>query len=44
VTATEHGITDPETRLLSSPRKGSVLASWLSSTDHKIIGYLYLIT
>jgi cytochrome c oxidase subunit 1 len=44
VTATEHGITDPETRLLSSPRKGSVLAAWLSSTDHKIIGYLYLIT
>ena len=44
MTATEHGITDPETRLLSSPRKGSVLAAWLSSTDHKIIGYLYLIT
>ena len=25
-------------------RKGSVLAGWLSSTDHKIIGHLYLIT
>ncbi|HKD88627.1 MAG TPA: cbb3-type cytochrome c oxidase subunit I, partial [Streptosporangiaceae bacterium] len=25
-------------------RKGSVLASWLTSTDHKIIGHLYLIT
>ena len=25
-------------------RKGSLLASWLSSTDHKIIGHLYLIT
>jgi cytochrome c oxidase subunit 1 len=25
-------------------REGSVLASWLSSTDHKIIGHLYLIT
>ena len=25
-------------------RKGSVLAVWLSSTDHKIIGHLYLIT
>ena len=24
--------------------KGSVLADWLSSTDHKIIGHLYLIT
>ncbi|HZC53120.1 MAG TPA: cytochrome c oxidase subunit I, partial [Mycobacterium sp.] len=25
-------------------RKGNILASWLSSTDHKIIGHLYLIT
>jgi cytochrome c oxidase subunit I len=25
-------------------RKGSFLANWLSSTDHKIIGHLYLIT
>ena len=25
-------------------RKGSVLAAWLSTTDHKIIGHLYLIT
>ncbi len=25
-------------------RKGSLLASWLSSTDHKVIGHLYLIT
>ena len=25
-------------------RKGSILAHWLSSTDHKIIGHLYLIT
>ena len=25
-------------------RKGSILASWLSSTDHKVIGHLYLIT
>ncbi len=29
---------------LSRPRKGSILAAWLSSTDHKVIGYLYLIT
>jgi cytochrome c oxidase subunit 1 len=28
----------------SSNRKGSILADWLSSTDHKIIGHLYLIT
>jgi cytochrome c oxidase subunit 1 len=27
-----------------SYRKGSILADWLSSTDHKIIGHLYLIT
>ncbi len=27
-----------------SERKGSVLAAWLSSTDHKVIGHLYLIT
>jgi cytochrome c oxidase subunit 1 len=25
-------------------RKGAVLVSWLTSTDHKVIGYLYLIT
>ncbi len=25
-------------------QKGSILADWLSSTDHKIIGHLYLIT
>ncbi len=27
-----------------NPRKGSILADWLSTTDHKIIGHLYLIT
>src|SRR5207344_26698 len=27
-----------------SYRKGSILADWLSSTDHKVIGHLYLIT
>ncbi len=25
-------------------RKGSILADWLSTTDHKVIGHLYLIT
>ncbi|HEY5357534.1 MAG TPA: cytochrome ubiquinol oxidase subunit I, partial [Streptosporangiaceae bacterium] len=25
-------------------RKGSLLADWLSTTDHKVIGHLYLIT
>jgi cytochrome c oxidase subunit I len=27
-----------------SYRRGSALAAWLSSTDHKVIGHLYLIT
>ncbi len=31
-------------RAARTERKGSVLASWLSSTDHKIIGHMYLIT
>ena len=44
MTATEHVVTGADYPTISSPRKGSVLASWLSSTDHKIIGYLYLIT
>ena len=28
----------------SGYRKGSLLADWLSTTDHKVIGHLYLIT
>ena len=28
----------------NTERKGSILAYWLSSTDHKIIGHMYLIT
>ncbi|MEV0163352.1 aa3-type cytochrome oxidase subunit I [Nonomuraea fuscirosea] len=35
---TEHVIAPPATA------KGRLLVSWLSSTDHKVIGYLYLIT
>ena len=31
-------------RAARTERKGSVLAGWLSSTDHKIIGHMYLIT
>jgi cytochrome c oxidase subunit I len=31
-------------RAAKTERKGSVLAGWLSSTDHKIIGHMYLIT
>ncbi|TDD32395.1 cytochrome c oxidase subunit I [Nonomuraea terrae] len=29
---------------LRAGRKGRLLANWLSTTDHKVIGYLYLIT
>jgi cytochrome c oxidase subunit 1 len=25
-------------------RKGNILVKWITSTDHKVIGYLYLIT
>jgi cytochrome c oxidase subunit 1 len=34
----------PDAAQLRRERKGSVLAAWLSSTDHKVIGHLYLIT
>jgi cytochrome c oxidase subunit 1 len=33
----------PEAPARTRPR-GSVLVSWLTTTDHKVIGYLYLIT
>src|SRR5262249_38792903 len=50
-----HGSSDREVpRLEQQPRlpvtaprtarKGSIMADWLSSTDHKVIGHLYLIT
>src|SRR5690606_19345946 len=29
---------------VSAKRKGNVLVDWITSTDHKTIGYLYLIT
>src|SRR5215469_5601939 len=31
-------------RAQRTERKGQILAGWLSSTDHKIIGHMYLIT
>ena len=35
----------PATGTVPRPqRKGSILAGWLSSTDHKVIGHMYLIT
>ncbi len=43
MTTLEHPVT-PAAGQLRRARKGSVLASWLSSTDHKVIGHLYLIT
>ncbi len=43
MTTIEHPVASPVTPPRNA-RKGSVLAEWLSSTDHKIIGHLYLIT
>ena len=45
----EHEVSTSEqtVRVIRAPRterKGSILADWLSSTDHKVIGHMYLIT
>src|SRR5680860_754834 len=38
-------ITRTETTVsTSAERKGNVLVKWITSTDHKVIGYMYLIT
>jgi cytochrome c oxidase subunit I len=40
-------VEQPAQTVVASPRrerKGSIMADWLSSTDHKVIGHLYLIT
>ncbi|MET8333847.1 cytochrome c oxidase subunit I [Streptosporangium canum] len=37
-------LNEPLTLAPVGARKGSVIAKWTSSTDHKIIGHLYLIT
>ncbi len=40
-------ITSPAQAPVAAPRsyrKGALLADWLSTTDHKVIGHLYLIT
>ncbi|GLW07212.1 putative cytochrome c oxidase subunit 1-beta [Microtetraspora sp. NBRC 13810] len=34
----------PAAASVSRPGTGRLIASWLSTTDHKVIGYLYLIT
>ena len=39
--------TEQQARVIQTPRtehKGNILAFWLSSTDHKVIGHMYLIT
>jgi cytochrome c oxidase subunit 1 len=39
--------TEEPVRVVQTPRtqrKGSILAYWLSTTDHKVIGHMYLIT
>ncbi|GAA1591570.1 cytochrome c oxidase subunit I [Actinomadura kijaniata] len=42
MTAISHAPSAPVTASRTS--KGRLIASWMSSTDHKVIGYLYLIT
>ncbi|MGN6198050.1 MAG: cytochrome ubiquinol oxidase subunit I, partial [Humibacter sp.] len=40
-------VTAPSVQVLGGTkihRKGNILVSWITSTDHKTIGYLYLIT
>jgi len=44
VTTLDQPAADELARERRTERKGSILAGWLSSTDHKIIGHLYLIT
>ncbi|GAA0242858.1 cytochrome c oxidase subunit I [Actinomadura nitritigenes] len=42
MTTISHAPSAPVTTVRTS--KGRIVANWLSSTDHKVIGYLYLIT
>ncbi|MEV4284357.1 cytochrome c oxidase subunit I [Nonomuraea bangladeshensis] len=37
-------VRETSTEQVRRRRTGTVIASWLSTTDHKVIGYLYLIT
>ena len=40
-------VTEPVTGIAPVPpgrNRGRVIVSWMTSTDHKVIGYLYLIT
>jgi cytochrome c oxidase subunit 1 len=43
VTAISHQATLPATPRARTS-KGRIIVSWISSTDHKVIGYMYLIT
>jgi len=44
MTTTGEPVAGQTRQALRGRRKGSVLAAWLSTTDHKVIGHLYLIT
>src|SRR4030081_1833131 len=44
MTATGQTLPDVTEPAPGGTRKGSMLAEWLSTTDHKVIGHLYLIT
>ncbi|MEX0913938.1 MAG: cytochrome ubiquinol oxidase subunit I, partial [Demequina sp.] len=37
--------TESDERTIAAPRRsGSIVVRWITSTDHKTIGYMYLIT
>ena len=44
MTTTGEPLAGQARHVLGARRKGSLLAAWLSTTDHKVIGHLYLIT
>ncbi|MEV4103285.1 cytochrome c oxidase subunit I [Nonomuraea sp. NPDC049649] len=44
MTAIQDSLTTPAPPVQRPTSKGRILAKWLSSTDHKVIGNLYLIT
>ena len=42
--ATVTSVRESSIERVRSRRTGTVIVSWLTTTDHKVIGYLYLIT
>ncbi|GAB3205565.1 cytochrome c oxidase subunit I [Marinactinospora thermotolerans] len=44
MTAVTESHAAPATEQSPARRKGSIIVNWMTSTDHKVIGYMYLIT